>query len=486
MSKKLNIIITGAAIAAVSAGIAATLSSRSLAESSATTSSTTTATLANATTSPLTSADDTVYVFTDTAGAQRKVISSGLTKVTQPADTSTPIKLNVKYTLDGKEISAADIKGKSGKVTIEYNFTNTAKQSGYYVPYAVLTGLILDGTNFENVEAENARIISDGDRTIIAGITLPGAQENLGLAKSTFDLPSSIKITADAKNFELGITASLATTEIFSSIDTSKLSTIDDLSSQLTQLTDGMEQLISGSTKLADGLTQLNDKSATLVSGIEKLANGSAELSAGLYSANEGVATLEAGLTQLSTGLSTLSNGSEPLNTNVATIINNYRSALDAAIAAIDDTNPVAAATKTYLTQTKTTLDANLPTLLTSLGAYTGTVDHISSSLDSQILPGVTDLKSGTEKLYNGSITLTDGLTELESATPALKDGISQLRSGSASLKDGLIKFNSEGISRLVSAYGSVQNFSNRLKDIVSVAKNAPSTKYIYRTDEIK
>ena len=484
MSKKLNTIITGAVIAAVSAGIATTLSSKSLAESSTTAS--TPAVLANATTSPLTTTDETIYAFTDASGTQHKVISSGLTKVTQPADTHTPIKLDIRYTLDGKEVSATEIKGKSGKVTIEYNFTNTERRDGYYVPYAVLTGLILDSTHFENIEVENARLISDGTRNIIAGITLPGAQENLGLAKSTFDLPSSIKITTDAKNFELGMTASLATTELFKGIDTSKLSTIDDLSSQLTQLTDGMEQLISGSSKLADGLSELDTKSVALVSGIEKLANGSAELSAGIYSADEGVATLNAGLTQLSAGLSALSNGSEDLNTNTAALINNYRSTLDAAIAAIDDADPVAAATKTYLTQTKATLDANLPTLLTSLGTYTGTVDYISSNLDTQILPGISDLKAGTEKLYNGSVTLADGLSELDSATPTLKSGISQLKSGSASLKDGLIKFNNEGISRLVSAYGDVQVFSNRLKDIVSVAKSAPSTKYIYRTDEIK
>ena len=62
--------------------------------------------------------------------------------------------LSVRYYLDGKSVSPEELKGKSGKVTIRFDYENrqyeTVQINGVnqriYVPFAMLTGMILDTT----------------------------------------------------------------------------------------------------------------------------------------------------------------------------------------------------------------------------------------------------------------------------------------------------------------------------------------------------
>ena len=76
-----------------------------------------------------------------------------------------PIEMKVTYTLDGKETKPEDMAGKSGKVTIRYDFTNKAKQTiningkdqQVYVPFLLTTGSILDGDIFSNVTIKNGK-----------------------------------------------------------------------------------------------------------------------------------------------------------------------------------------------------------------------------------------------------------------------------------------------------------------------------------------
>ena len=76
------------------------------------------------------------------------------------------------------------------------------KTEKIYVPFAMLTGLMLDNDVFSNVSVTNGKIINDGDRTIVAGFALPGLQENLNLSKDKFEIPDYIEVTADGKNRE--------------------------------------------------------------------------------------------------------------------------------------------------------------------------------------------------------------------------------------------------------------------------------------------
>ncbi len=233
-----------------------------------------------------------------------------------------PVNLSVSYTLDGKAISAEELAGKSGKVTIRFDYENKqyemaeidGQQEKIYVPFAMITGMLLDNDTFRNVEVSGGKLINDGDRTAVMGIAFPGLQENLALDEELFQIPDYVEITADAVDFEFGMTVTFATNEIFNNIDTGKLSSSDSLSGSLGELTTAMSQLMDGSSALYTGLSTLLDKSGELVSGINQLAEGAEALAAGAEALDNGAAALKNGTTELYNGLSTISSNNDTLN----------------------------------------------------------------------------------------------------------------------------------------------------------------------------
>ena len=233
-----------------------------------------------------------------------------------------PVAMTVSYKLDGKSISADELAGKSGKVTIRFDYENRqyetvnidGKNEKIYVPFGMLTGMLLDSDTFRNVEVSNGKLLNDGDRTAVIGIAFPGLQENLGIDKDKVEIPDYVEITADVTDFELGMTVTIATNEIFNELDAAKIDSADGLTSSLNELTDGMQQLMDGSSALYDGLCTLLDKSGELVDGIEKLANGAKTLKDGADSLDEGAAQLQKGAADLSSGLNTLASNNASLN----------------------------------------------------------------------------------------------------------------------------------------------------------------------------
>ena len=153
-----------------------------------------------------------------------------------------PVGVSVKYMLDGKPVSAEELKGKSGKVTIRFDYTNrqfeTVKINGkdekIYVPFAMLTGMMLDNDKFRDVEVTNGKVINDGSRTYVAGFAFPGMQESLGLDKKEMELPTYVEVTAEVQDFELATTMTVATADLFGDLDTGKADKkLDDLDKKL-------------------------------------------------------------------------------------------------------------------------------------------------------------------------------------------------------------------------------------------------------------
>ena len=296
-----------------------------------------------------------------------------------------PVQMSVCYTLDGQAIAPEALAGQSGHVTIRFDYQNMqyeevlldGKTEKIYVPFTMLTGMLLDTEVFRNVTVSNGKLINDGDRIAVVGIAFPGLQEDLAISKEKLDIPDYVEISADVENFEMGMTMTLATTELFGAIDSDKLD-LHELSDAMAELTDAMGQLMDGSSQLYDGLCTLLEKSGDLVSGINKLAEGAAQLKAGAESLDSGAAQLQAGAAQLSSGLNTLNANSSSLNGGArqvfssllsmantqlseaglsvpALTIDNYASVLDGVIASLDDTAVYQAA----LEQVTATVNAN-------------------------------------------------------------------------------------------------------------------------------
>lgn len=233
-----------------------------------------------------------------------------------------PVNLKLNYTLDGKAISPDELAGKSGRVTIRYTYENNqyeyveidGKQEKIYVPFAMLTGLLLDSDHFRNVEVTNGKMLGDGDRMAVIGLAFPGLKSNLDIESDEIDIPDYVEISADVTEFSLTNTVTIATNEVFNAVDTSKTDSLDDLDSSLGQLTDAVSQLLDGSSQLYGGLCTLLEKSGELVDGIDKLAAGAAQLKEGAASLDNGAGTLQGGISTLSSGLSQIAANNDTLN----------------------------------------------------------------------------------------------------------------------------------------------------------------------------
>lgn len=253
-------------------------------------------------------------------------------------DKELPVGISVTYTLDGKEVSYGELAGKSGKVTIRYAYTNrqyeyaqiNGARTKIYVPFVALTGMRLDDDVFSNVEISRGKLINDGDMTVAVGIAFPGLQESLGLSSDTLDIPDSVEISADVKNFESGTAFTLVTNEIFSDMVMDDLDSEEDLRSLLNDLTDAMNQLTEGSSRLYEGLDTLLVKSGELEAGIDKLADGTTQLKTGADDLDNGAAKLQEGAWTLQSGLNTLVSNNDQLNSGARQVFDTLLAAAQA------------------------------------------------------------------------------------------------------------------------------------------------------------
>lgn len=434
-----------------------------------------------------------------------------------------PVAMFVSYKLDGKPISADELAGKSGKVTIRFDYENRqyetvnidGKNEKIYVPFGMLTGMLLDSDTFRNVEVSHGKLLNDGDRTAVIGIAFPGLQENLGIDKDKVEIPDYVEITADVTDFELGMTLTIATNEIFNELDAAKIDSADGLISSLNELTDGMQQLMDGSSALYDGLCTLLDKSGELVDGIEKLANGAKTLKDGADSLDEGAAQLQKGAADLSSGLNTLASNNASLNGGAKQVFDTLLSTATAQINAAGISVPAltvdnyADVLNTVQSQISAASEGakSIISLKESLDSYNSFylglltyTDGVASAANgaATLSSGTSDLKGGTAQLKEGTSSLYDGILQLKNGTPALVDGVTQLKDGAMQLSDGLKQFNEEGIQKLVDLVGGdIESMLARVRATIDVSKDYQNfsgisvnmdgqVKFIYRTDEIK
>lgn len=273
-----------------------------------------------------------------------------------------PVTQKVTYYLDGKEISPEDLAGKSGKVKIRFDYTNTTsytetvngEKQTVSVPFAAITGLVL-GDGFENIEVTNGKAEVSDSSSVVLGYALPGLKDSLGIKDGDLDddvnIPEYMEMTADVENFSMpaAMTFVVNASDYVSTdgIDTSDLDDmINDLKDASTQLQDGSKTLAAGTDTLSDGLSTLQSKLGTFASGVGTLQSG-------LKTYTDGVSTLSGGLNTLNSNVPTLSNGITTLNSS-AKSLNDGVALLNATVSAkFTDSEK-----KTLLDQVHSTLES--------------------------------------------------------------------------------------------------------------------------------
>ena len=233
---------------------------------------------------------ETIYSKMNTNGDVYKTIvttKDGEDVKQEETEKDLPLKSKITYKLDGKEIKPEDLKGKSGKVTIKIEYKNKSaknivingRSETLYTPFMVALGTVINNKNNKNIKvSKGGRIVENGEKTIIVGAVFPGLEESLNLSGklSKIDIPESIEITMDSKNFEMSNIMTYATPKVLTEdIDWSGL---DDLFNKVNELQNGINTIEDGAKELNKGTKQLDDGVKELKKGTSKVYDGSKQI----------------------------------------------------------------------------------------------------------------------------------------------------------------------------------------------------------------
>ena len=238
-------------------------------------------------------------------------------------DKELPVDVKVSYKLDGKSISPKDLKGKSGKVEIQFSYDNKSKQTvnvngedvEMYTPFTMVSAMMLSSDEYSNVSVENGKLISDGDKNIVVGVAFPGLANDLNLKDldMDIDIPETVTITADVKDAIVGTSITMASAELMNEFGLDDIDSFDDLQDSIDDLEDATNQLVDGSKEAADGSKELADGAGTLNDGAGTLASGAGTLADGVNTLNEKSGTLVSGVNTLASGVQAYTGGVEEI-----------------------------------------------------------------------------------------------------------------------------------------------------------------------------
>lgn len=229
-----------------------------------------------------------------------------------------PVSVKLRYELDGQEISANNIQGKSGHLKLTISFTNNYSKvkningKSIVIHPSYLAGGMLNMStgNFTNVKCESGKIVNDGTNEMLAFANIPGLNETLksaGLDKvnNQLGISDDVTVEADVNDFDLGSIMVGMTNEIDLASELGEIGSVSELTDGIDQLIEADDQLIDGSKQLYDGTTQLKEQAAPLTGSSDQVR----QLSAGAIQLNDGVKALQTGITQYTAGASAINEG---------------------------------------------------------------------------------------------------------------------------------------------------------------------------------
>lgn len=426
-----------------------------------------------------------------------------------------PIECKIKYELDGKEISANEVAGKTGKIKITLEYTNkdahtvtiNGKRETLYTPFVVLCGTVINNENNKDITISSGKLIDDGSKTIALGIATPGLQESLNLSKSSFDIPSSIEITMDSKNFELGSMITYITPKILDDSDLSIFDKVNDIFAQVDTLQSSSHQLVEGANTLKEGTNTFSEKTSEFNSAVKQISDG-------LNSANSNYSKIDNGITLLNQNAPTLSAGAQTLSDGIGKV-SGALNTINSSLSAVPEADVVDGITQitngidpiinglSSVTGTDNSIQiANLQGLFNQNDTAISSLKNVNASLEAQkstvpadqaqalqiqidsntnlikLLEGNNSALDSTIKtlqatdgtqmmaLSNGLTAIQDGLNKLVPGIKgiySIKPAISQLADSSTLLADGASEL-SGGANQIISGISDLADGSSQMK----------------------
>lgn len=345
-------------------------------------------------------------------------------------DEKPPVGVKISYQLDGKDIKAEDLAGKSGELTMTIQYENNStfedtvdgKKVEMNTPFLMASAVILPVDTFSEVTVSQGKLVSEGSNQILVAYGMPGLADSLNLSDDMKEemnekLGDTVTIKATVKDFEMGSIYTVASSSEFSDIDLEDDSDMNDLEDAVNDLADATDELISGSSDLSDGLTTLKDNFKTYASGVNTVSKGASDLS-------DGASKLSKGVTQYTNGVTTLTNGTSQYVTG---------------------TNQLTAGVNQYVAG------------------------------EQQIDAGVTALYNGAKDFPTQYETFHNGLTAYVSAVNALPSQLGTMMKGEVSQQVSQIidTYNNQlAVDRTQTVIGEAQNSAEIQKIITDAAKD--------------
>lgn len=340
-------------------------------------------------------------------------------------DKKLPVDVSVKYFLDGKEMKASELEGKSGHLKIVITSKNNRYEAktidgqsrNVYSPYVVVAAMTFDDEKVENITSDDIKVVKDGKNEIVTTVMTPGMKQNLtGIVedKELDNFKDEVSVEMDIKDYKPVEIYSVITNEFFQ--EKKNIDSLDKLQNGVKELQDNSQKLVDASVKLSEGQDKLNS-----------------------------------GISQMQTGVTKLHNGSQKLASSTQQMQGKF-SGIQSKVGPIQG----------YVAQMN---DG-------SLKLYNGISDYTAA---------VAKIKENTAKIKAGSEKLAKGATDLDNGVGKLKDATSQLRAGTENMKemtaqkDQLLEKSSQlsnGLNGLAGSYGQladtveqISGKSQQLKD---------------------
>lgn len=360
-----------------------------------------------------------------------------------------PVSVKIRYELDGQEISANDIQGKSGHLKLTISFTNNYSEvkningKSIVIHPSYLAGGMLNMSTgkFSNVKCESGKIVNDGTNEMLAFANIPGLNETLrsaGLDKvnNQLGISDDVTVEADVNDFDLGSIMVGMTNEIDLASELGEIGSVSELTDGIDQLIEADNQLIDGSKQLYDGTTQLKEQAAPLTGSSDQVR----QLSAGAIQLNDGVKALQTGLTAYTNGVDTLAAGSQQLYgipQGVSQIQNGVSGNLgQGKTNLLDGATALNEGLKQLEAQVNTLTPTELDTMQTQIQGAMATLAGMQKT--------ITDDSATLGDLSNSLNTASNAITTITKYNEDLKSDVGTLKNDVSDLKDQISNKNNE------------------------------------------
>ena len=342
-----------------------------------------------------------------------------------------PVSVKIRYELDGQEMSAKDMEGKSGHLKLMISFTNNYSEvkningKSIVIHPSYLAGGMLNMSTgkFSNVKCESGKIVNDGTNEMLAFANIPGLNETLksaGLDKvnNQLGISDDVTVEADVNDFDLGSIMVGMTNEIDLASELGDIGSVSELTDGIDQLIEADNQLIDGSKQLYDGTTQLKEQAAPLTGS----SNQVRQLSAGAIQLNDGVKALQTGISQYTAGASAINEGVNQLYAipqgaaKISEGITTYKT--ESLVSGIDT---LSAGLDQFRQQVKTNLKkADTKAMLDQLGEAQSGIDTLNNILDKD-----SNVVGAMQTAINNVQDTIDNLPELQKNLQAAELAVS-------------------------------------------------------------